>query len=106
MESTSPDNFAHELLEHCLASRPWPEHLLDPLIAETGNRALFRIVVERLGDLFEPRLCTVYADLFAGVIARRIPELHAEHLVERYQRIRKPRKLDRENPPPFSFYRV
>src|ERR1035441_1600099 len=55
-------------LEHCLASRPWPEHLLDPLIAEPGNRALFRIVVERLGDLFEPRLCSVYADLFAGVI--------------------------------------
>jgi hypothetical protein len=106
LESTSPDNFAHELLEHCLASRPWPEHLLDPLIAETGNRALFRIVVERLGDLFEPRLCTVYADLFAGVIARRIPELHAEHLVERYQRIRKPRKLDREPTSVFVLSRV
>jgi hypothetical protein len=97
LESTSPENLAQELLEHCLASRPWPEHLLDPLIAEPGNRALFRIVVERLGDLFEPRLCSVYADLFAGVIARRIPELHAEHLVERYQRIRKPRALHLQN---------
>jgi hypothetical protein len=106
LESTSPDNFAQELLEHCLASRPWPEHLLDPLIAETGNRALFRIVVERLGDQFEPRLCTVYADLFAGVIARRIPELHAEHLVERYQRIRQPRKLDREPKSVFVLSRV
>lgn len=106
MESTSPDNFAQELLEHCLASRPWPEHLLDPLIAEPGNRALFRIVVERLGDLFEPRLCSVYADLFAGVIARRIPELHAEHLVQRYHRIRKPRKIDREPASVFVLSRV
>ena len=40
-----------------------------------GDGALFRIVVERLADLFEPRLCDVYADLFAEVIARRIPEL-------------------------------
>lgn len=70
--------------------------MLDPLIAEAGNRALFRIVVERLGDLFEPRLCRVYADLFSEVIARSIPELHAEHLVARYDRIRAPRTLDRD----------
>ena len=107
MESTSSaDLVAQELLEHCLASRPWPEHLLDALIAEGGNRALFRIVVERLGDLFEPRLCEVYADLFADVIARRIPELHAEHLLARYQRIRKPRKLDREPASVFVLSRV
>ncbi len=93
MASTSAEQLAKELLEHCLASRPWPEHLLDPLIGENGNRALFGIVVERLGDLFEPRLCSVYADLFADVIARRIPELHPQHLVARYERIRKPRKL-------------
>ncbi|HEV8041295.1 MAG TPA: glycosyltransferase family 9 protein [Bryobacteraceae bacterium] len=91
MESTSANALAQELLDHCLAARPWPEHLLDPLIAEPGNSALFRIVVERLGDLFEPRLCRVYADLFADVIARRIPELHSEHLVARYERIRLPR---------------
>jgi hypothetical protein len=96
LESTSADAVAQELLGHCLAARPWPEHLLDRLVAEEGNGALFRIVVERLGDLFEPRLCDVYADLFADVIARRIPELlHAGHLVARYRRIRQPRKLDR-----------
>jgi len=33
------------------------------------------IVVERLGDLFEPRLCDVYAKLFSEVIARACPEL-------------------------------
>jgi hypothetical protein len=96
LESTSADRDARELLEHCLAGRPWPEHLLEGLIAESGNHALFRIVVERLGDLFEPRLCGVYADLFSEVIARRIPGLHAEHLAARYQRVRVPRKLDRD----------
>jgi hypothetical protein len=96
LESTSSDQHAEELLEHCLAGRPWPEHLLDGLVADAGNRALFRIVVERLGDLFEPRLCSVYADLFSEVIARRIPTLHAEHLLARYERIRQPRKFTRD----------
>lgn len=104
--SLFPVNIARELLEHCLADRPWPAHLLDPLIAEDGNQALFRIVVERLGDLFEPRLCHVYADLFAEVIARRIPELHAEHLVARYQRVRQPRALQREPASVFVLSRV
>ena len=96
MESTSAERLAQELLEHCLSGRPWPQHLLDPLIAEDGNEALFRIVVERLGDLFEPHLCSVYADLFAEVIARRISSLHAEHLVARYERVRRLRRLDRD----------
>ncbi len=107
MESTSADAVAQELLGHCLAGRPWPEHLLDRLVAEDGNGALFRIVVERLGDLFEPRLCDVYADLFGDVIARRIPELaHAGHLVARYRRIRQPKKLDRAPKNVFVLSRV
>ena len=106
MASTSTDALAKELLEHCLASRPWPEHLLEALIAPAGNSALFRIVVERLGDLFEPDLCDVYADLFTEVIARRIPELHAEHLLARYQRIRQPHKLDRTPKTVFVLSRV
>ena len=108
MESIStPDSAARELLDHCLAGRPWPEHLLDPLLAESGNHALFRIVVEGLCDLFEPRLCHVYADLFAAVIARRVPALHnVEHMVERYDRVRMPRKLDREPAGVFVLSRV
>src|SRR5437667_7094225 len=86
LESTSPDQLAQELLEHCLAGRPWPAPLLDGLIADAGNHALFRIVVERLGDIFEPRLCRVYADLFSEVIARRIHDLEAEELASRYVR--------------------
>jgi glycosyl transferase family 9 (putative heptosyltransferase) len=96
LESTSPDHLARELLEHCLAARPWPASLLDRLLSANGDRALFRIVVERLGDLFEPRLCSVYADLFAEVIARRIPGLHADHLAVRYERVRRTRVFDRD----------
>jgi hypothetical protein len=96
LENTSAENLAQNLLAHCLESRPWPEHLLDELLACGGDRELFRIVVERLADLFEPRLCRVYAELFSQVIARRIPGLHAEHLVARYERIRRPRVLDRD----------
>jgi len=96
LENTSAENLAQNLLAHCLESRPWPEHLLDELLACGGDREIFRIVVERLADLFEPRLCSVYAELFSEVIARRVPGLHAQHLVERYHRIRRPRVLDRD----------
>ena len=96
MENTSADSLAQELLERCLSGSPFPERLLDALLSEDRSRALFRIVVERLADLFEPRLCQVYADLFSEVIARRIPGLHAEHLLARYDRVRRPRKLDRD----------
>ena len=96
MENISADHLAQELLEHCLAGSPFPERLLDDLLAGDGSRALFRIVVERLADLFEPGLCEVYADLFSEVIARRIPGLHAEHLAARYRRVRRPRKFDRD----------
>ncbi len=96
MENTSAEALAQQLLEHCLTGAPWPQSLLDSLLSSGGDAALFRIVVERLGDLFEPRLCKVYADLFTQVIARRNPTLHADHLMARYERVRKPRVLDRD----------
>jgi hypothetical protein len=96
LENTSPELLAQELIGHCLESRPWPSHLLDDLLACGGDREFFRVIVERLADLFEPGLCSVYAELFSEVIARRIPGLHAEHLVARYERIRRPRVLDRD----------
>ncbi len=101
MENTSAENLgaetlASDLLAHCLASRPWPQQLLESLIAQGGDRALFRVVVEKLADLFEPGLCRVYADLFSQVIARRIPGLHADHLAARYERVRRPQVFDRD----------
>jgi hypothetical protein len=63
------------LLEHCLRHEPWPSDLLDRAIAEDDGRALLSIVVERLGDLFEPGLCRTYERLFRKVIERACPEL-------------------------------
>ncbi len=65
----------NELLDLCLRGEAWSPELLDRAIAEDEGRALFSIVVECLGDLFEPRLCNVYARLFSEVIARVFPEL-------------------------------
>jgi ADP-heptose:LPS heptosyltransferase len=97
LANTSAERAAEDLLRHCLAQEPWPDHLLDDLIAQDGgDRALFRVVVERLADLFEPGLCSVYADLFSQVIARRIPGQHPDHLTARYERVRRPRVLDRD----------
>ena len=41
MENTSADPLAQELLEHCLAGTPFPEHLLDGLLQGDRSRALF-----------------------------------------------------------------
>jgi len=83
---------AQQLLAHCLEGTHWPEDLVDRLLEDDASRALFSIVVERLSDLFEPRLCDVYAELLSEVIGRVLPDdLHAPHLAERYRRIRRPR---------------
>jgi ADP-heptose:LPS heptosyltransferase len=49
--------------------------LLDRALALDEGRAILSIVVERLGDLFEPRLCRVYDALFADAIRRVCPDL-------------------------------
>jgi ADP-heptose:LPS heptosyltransferase len=95
LENISAEAIARQLLGCCLDQHPWPQHLLDDLLAQGGDRELFRIVVERLADLFEPRLCRVYAEIFCDVIARRTG-LHATHLLARYERVRLMRVLDRD----------
>ena len=69
------ENTCNELLEYCLRGEPWPDELLDRALAVDEGRALLSIVVERLGDLFEPRLCDTYERLFTQVIERVCPEL-------------------------------
>lgn len=64
-----------QLLNLCLKGESWPPELLDRAIEEDSGRALFSTVIERLGDLFEPKLCDTYADLMAAVIRRVCPEL-------------------------------
>ncbi len=93
MASTSCNSLAEQLLTVCLNGENWPDELLDQLLTPACSDALFRVVVERMADLFEPRLCDVYADLFSQVIARTIPELNAQDLRVRYDRVRWPRKF-------------
>jgi hypothetical protein len=87
---------ASELLDYILASGTWPPELLDDVIARAAvdpqaSRDFFTIVIERLGDLFEPKLCDAYARLFSRAIEYVDPELRAADLVERYERVRVPR---------------
>lgn len=99
MASIPASELAREILDACLKDGTWPARVLDDLIeraldeedefaATAATRALFGIVIERLGDLFEPALCDVYAKLFSHVIARALPEHDANDLLVRYRRIR------------------
>lgn len=99
MASISPNELAVELLNHCLRGGAWPADVLDtlveeaidedPAIAAPATRALFSVLIERLADLFEPRLCGVYARLFARVIERVRPEIGtAAALAARYDEVR------------------
>ncbi len=67
--------YSQQLLKKCLAGEGWTGELLDRAIAEEDGRALLSIVVERLGDLFDPALCETYERLFRQVIERACPEL-------------------------------
>lgn len=91
-------------MDSCLHDGTWPARPLqalveraldpeDPFLAAAATRALFGIVIERLGDLFEPALCDVYARLFSYVIARTLPAYNAEDLLIRYGRIRQVRRF-------------
>jgi hypothetical protein len=71
------ENTCNELLGYCLLGETWPTELLDRAIGVDEGRALLTVVVERLGDLFEPKLCRVYERLFTGVIERTSPELRS-----------------------------
>ncbi len=93
MASTSCNDLAERLFAHCLKGERRPDGLLDQLVTPDCSDALFRVVVERLADLFEPRLCDVYADMFSQVISGAIPDLKAADLRARYDRVRRPRKF-------------
>jgi len=64
-----------DLLGLCLRGERWPPELLDQALDVDEGRAFLSIVVECLGDLFEPRLCEVYDRLFSEAIARVSPDL-------------------------------
>src|SRR5690242_11599419 len=93
LASTSCNEQAAELLAICLKGERRPGALLDRLTAPDCADSLFRVVVERLADLFDPRHCDTYADLFSEVIAGSLPDLKAADLRARYDRVRWPRKF-------------
>jgi hypothetical protein len=76
------ENTCNELLEICLRGGAWTDEMLDRALAVDEGRAFLSIVVERLGDLFEPRLCDVYERLFRDVIARTAPGLRVRGSAE------------------------
>jgi len=104
LASIPASELAREILDACLKDGTWPTRALDDLITRAldeedqfvsinATRALFSIVIEQLGDLFEPALCDVYARLFAHVIDRALPEYHADELLLRYRRVRQVRRF-------------
>ncbi len=104
MASIPANELALEVLDACLRDGTWPARPLEDLIeraldednsfvATAANRALFSVIIERLGDLFEPALCDVYARLFSHIISRALPEYDARELLLRYNRIRQPKRF-------------
>lgn len=104
MANIPADELAFDVLDACLKDGTWPARSLDalieraldeedPFVARAATRALFGIVIEQLGDRFEPALCEVYARLFAHVISRAIPEYKADELLLRYRRVRQVRRF-------------
>jgi ADP-heptose:LPS heptosyltransferase len=93
------ENVARELLRCCLAGEAWPKRLARDLARcaldnEEASRALFGILAEGLSDRFEPCLVEQYAALFSEVIPAAAPECSAAELLERYSRVRKPRRFE------------
>jgi len=104
LASIPASELAQEVLEACLRDGTWPARVLDdlieraldeddPFVARAATRALFGIVIERLGDLFEPALCDVYARLFAHVISKALPDYNADEMLLRYSRVRQVRRF-------------
>jgi ADP-heptose:LPS heptosyltransferase len=104
LASIPANELAREILDACLKDGTWPTRALDDLITRAldeddqfasinATRALFGIVIEQLGDLFDPALCDVYARLFAHVISRALPDYNAEEMLLRYRRVRQVRRF-------------
>lgn len=106
MASISPSELAQELLHQCLQggsanAETWNALVTealhpDPERAASASHALFSILVEGLADQFEPRLCDVYAEMFAGVLAMVVPEMDAGSLMARRRRLRHVRPFKRD----------
>jgi hypothetical protein len=85
------------LLDAILAGVSWSDELLRRAVSEEGGRPFFSVVVERLADLFEPRLCDAYVKMFSRVMEMVSPRFRAAELISRYERIRRVRRCARRD---------
>jgi Glycosyltransferase family 9 (heptosyltransferase) len=69
------ESICSKLLGCCLRGERWPQDLLRRALEIDEGRAFLSDVVEPLGDLFEPRLCETYRELFSQAVALVCPEL-------------------------------
>jgi ADP-heptose:LPS heptosyltransferase len=99
------NELAERLLDLCLRGAGRPPELLRALTGECSP-ALFRVVVEGLADRFEPALCDVYAELMSEALACAEPSLDPAALVDRYRRVRMPRRCTAEPAAVFVLSRV
>jgi ADP-heptose:LPS heptosyltransferase len=74
LANTSCNETAAALLDECLRGDSWQPALLDRLLANGCDEALFRILAEGLGDRFEPRLCRIYDEIFARALEVEVPK--------------------------------
>lgn len=104
MERVSAHELAQEIIDDCLDYGRWPNRALEALLeralderdvlaSTAATSALFSVVIERLGDLFDPQLCDVYVRLFTRIIGRVLPELTVDDLQLRYRKIRHARSF-------------
>jgi hypothetical protein len=68
-------SICNELLQRWLTGQDWNHDLLDACLGIDEGREFLSVVVERLGDLFEPRLCETYRKLFTQVVEIVSPDL-------------------------------
>ena len=95
MVSTLPNPVADHVLSQCLAGHPWSK---EDVHAIRGDASLIRVIAEGLADRFDPRLCDIYTDMFAWVLAEEARDLNEKDLIDRYRRIRRPRLYQSKNP--------
>ena len=95
MASTLTNPIAERVLEQCLSEDRWSK---EDVNAIRSDASLIRVVAEGLADRFEPRLCDLYRDMFAWILAEECRDLNEKDLVDRYRRIRRPRLFTGKTP--------
>lgn len=103
MVSIPAAELADEIFQECLRYGTWSARTLDtlieraidpvdPFLEAAATKALFSVLVEQLADRFEPVLCALYAEIFAHIVARVLPDFRADELKLRYNRVRQNRR--------------